>query len=106
MVTNGGYGSVNHALSLGVPLAVAGATEEKPEIAARVAWSGAGINLGNGQPAARQIGDAVRRLLSEPTYRQRAGTLREDFARHHALGEITAALAALHKAAPEPVETA
>ncbi|EJL78411.1 glycosyltransferase, MGT family [Variovorax sp. CF313] len=106
MVTNGGYGSVNHALSLGVPLAVAGATEEKPEIAARVAWSGAGINLGNGQPAARQIGDAVRRLLSEPTYRQRAGTLREDFARHHALGEITAALAALHKAAPESVETA
>jgi len=99
MVTNGGYGSVNHALSLGVPLVVAGATEEKPEIAARVAWSGAGINLGSGQPTARQIGDAVRRLLKEPAYRQRAGALRDDFARHHALTEISAALEALRETA-------
>ncbi|MDP9601963.1 UNVERIFIED_ORG: MGT family glycosyltransferase [Variovorax paradoxus] len=99
MVTNGGYGSVNHALSLGVPLVVSGATEEKPEIAARVAWSGAGINLGNGQPGARQIGDAVRRLLNEPAYRQRAGVLRDDFARHRALDEIAAALEALREPA-------
>lgn len=99
MVTNGGYGSVNHALSLGVPLVVSGATEEKPEIAARVAWSGAGINLGNGQPGARQIGDAVRRLLNEPAYRQRAGVLRDDFARHRALDEIAAALEALSEPA-------
>ena len=95
MVTNGGYGSVNHALSLGVPLVVAGTTEEKPEIAARVAWSGAGINLANGQPSARQIGDAVRKVLGNSTYRQRAAALREDFARHHALGDIAEALAAL-----------
>ena len=45
MITNGGYGGVQFALAHGVPLVVAGATEEKPEIAARVAWSGAGINL-------------------------------------------------------------
>lgn len=50
LVTNGGYGSVNYALSLGIPLVVAGESEEKPEIAARVAWAGAGINLGTGQP--------------------------------------------------------
>lgn len=106
MVTNGGYGSVNHALSLGVPLVVAGTTEEKPEIAARVAWSGAGINLGNGQPGARQIGDAVRKLLADPSYRQRANALREDFARHHALTEITEALAALRQAAAEPAAMA
>lgn len=45
MVTNGGYGAVQRALSMGVPLAVAGNTEDKPEVAARVAWSGAGVNL-------------------------------------------------------------
>ncbi len=59
MVTNGGYGAVNYALSLGVPLVVAGDSEEKPEIAARVAWAGAGINLGTGRPSASQIEAAI-----------------------------------------------
>src|SRR5258708_16692705 len=51
IVTNGGYGAVSHALSLGVPLVVAGDSEEKPEIAARVAWAGAGTNLRTGPPS-------------------------------------------------------
>ncbi|MBT2335407.1 glycosyltransferase [Variovorax paradoxus] len=106
MVTNGGYGSVNHALSLGVPLVVAGTSEEKPEIAARVAWSGAGINLGTGQPGARQIGDAVRKVLGHSTYRQRAAVLREDFARHHALAGIAEALAALRHTTSASAEMA
>jgi MGT family glycosyltransferase len=88
MVTNGGYGAVNHALSLGVPLVVAGDSEEKPEIAARVAWAGAGINLGTGRPSASQIGEAVRAVLTQPHYRQRAQELRTAFARHNARDEI------------------
>ena len=47
MVTNGGYGAVQRALSTGVPLVVAGDTEDKPEVAARVAWSGAGDRPAN-----------------------------------------------------------
>jgi MGT family glycosyltransferase len=50
MITNGGYGGVQMALAHGVPLAVAGTTEDKPEVAARVAWSGAGINLKTAAP--------------------------------------------------------
>jgi UDP:flavonoid glycosyltransferase YjiC (YdhE family) len=88
MVTNGGYGAVNHALSLGVPLVVAGDSEEKPEIAARVAWAGAGINLGTGRPTASQIREAVRAVLTKPQYRQRAQALRAAFARHNARDEI------------------
>jgi MGT family glycosyltransferase len=88
MVTNGGYGAVNHALSLGVPLVIAGDSEEKPEIAARVAWAGAGINLGTGRPTASQIRDAVRAVLTNPQYRQRAQALRTAFARHNARDEI------------------
>lgn len=45
MVTNGGYGGVQYALAHGVPLIVAGATEDKPEIAARVAFAGVGVNM-------------------------------------------------------------
>jgi len=37
MITNGGFGGVQHALSFGVPLVVAGTTEDKPEVAGRVA---------------------------------------------------------------------
>lgn len=102
MVTNGGYGSVNHALRLGVPLVVAGASEEKPEIAARVAWSGAGINLGTAAPGARQIGDAVRRLLGDSPFRRRAAALGEDFARHDALDGIAQALSELPRTARAP----
>jgi UDP:flavonoid glycosyltransferase YjiC (YdhE family) len=77
MVTNGGYGGVQAALSNGVPLVVAGDTEEKPEIAAHVAWTGAGLNLKTGKPGAAQIREAVRTILERPAYRQRAQELRD-----------------------------
>jgi MGT family glycosyltransferase len=87
-VTNGGYGAVSHALSCGVPLVVAGESEEKPEVAARVAWKGVGINLGTGRPSTLQIRTAVRATLTNPRYRRNAYALRDDFARHNALGRI------------------
>jgi MGT family glycosyltransferase len=80
MVTNGGYGGVTQALRIGVPLVVAGATEEKPEVAARVAWSGTGINLRSGRPGPRQIRGAVRAVLETPRYRVRAEQLRQQIA--------------------------
>jgi UDP:flavonoid glycosyltransferase YjiC (YdhE family) len=92
LVTNGGYGAVNHALSLGVPLVVAGDSEEKPEIAARVAWTGAGINLETPRPTQEQMGDAVMSVLSDSRYRLRARALRDDFARTNALDAIASAV--------------
>ena len=65
MVTNGGYGAVQRAVSTGVPLVVAGSTEDKPEVAARVAWSGAGINLKTGTPTPTMIRGAVREILDD-----------------------------------------
>jgi MGT family glycosyltransferase len=88
VVTNGGYGAVNHALSLGVPLVVAGDSEEKPEIAARVAWAGAGINLESARPTPEQIRDAVLTALTDRRYRDGARALRDDFARYNALDTI------------------
>ncbi len=88
MVTNGGYGAVNHALSLGVPMVVAGDSEEKPEIAARVTWAGAGINLETARPSPEQIRDAVLTVLTDRHYRDGARGLRDDFARYNALDTI------------------
>ena len=64
MVTNGGYGGVQQALANGVPLVVAGDSEDKPEVAARVQWSGTGVNLHTGRPSPAMVARAVRRVLS------------------------------------------
>lgn len=81
MVTNGGYGGVQLALAAGVPVAVAGRGEDKPEVAARVAWSGAGLDLHTGRPRPAAIRRAVRRLLDEPRFRQQARQLAGEMAR-------------------------
>lgn len=72
LVTNGGYGGVQQALTHGVPLVVAGQTEDKIEVTARVGWSGAGVNLRTRTATAAQIGAAVQRVLAEPSYRANA----------------------------------
>ena len=86
MVTNGGYGGVQMALASGVPLAVAGASEDKPEVAMRVAWSGAGLNLRTAKPRPRDVRKAVRALLDEPRYRERAQALAREYASYDAIG--------------------
>lgn len=79
-VTNGGYGSLHAALAHGVPIVVAGDTEDKAENAARVAWSGVGINLRTGTPTAAALRSAVRRVLGEPSYREQAQRIATDIA--------------------------
>jgi len=85
MITNGGFGGVQTALRHGVPLVVAGATEDKPEVAARVAYSGAGLNLRTGKPTARAVRTAVRKLLADDSLRRRARELSAEYARYDSL---------------------
>jgi UDP:flavonoid glycosyltransferase YjiC (YdhE family) len=93
MVTNGGYGGVQQALANGVPLVVAGDSEDKPEVAARVQWSGTGINLHTGRPSPAMVGRAVRRVLARDAYRARARALQAEIAATDPLAAISAALA-------------
>ena len=67
-VTNGGYGGLHYAMEHGVPVVVAGDTEDKPETAARAAWAGSGIDLRTGRPSPTAIRKAVRRVLADPSY--------------------------------------
>lgn len=87
LVTNGGYGGVQMALGHGVPMVVAGGSEEKPEIAARVAWSGVGLDLRTGRPRPKAVRRAVRRVLDEPAFATRARELAAECARHDAAVE-------------------
>jgi UDP:flavonoid glycosyltransferase YjiC (YdhE family) len=82
MVTNGGFGAVQLALAHAVPLVVAGATEDKPEVANRVAFAGAGLNLRTGRPKEQAIRQAVTRLLTEPRFRAAARMIAQDMAGH------------------------
>ena len=95
MVTNGGYGGVQQALANGVPLVVAGDSEDKPEVAARVQWSGAGVNLHTGRPSPAMVARAVRRVLARDSYRQRAQALQAEIAATDPLGTISGVLAEL-----------
>lgn len=76
LLTNGGYGSVQIALAHGVPVVAIGKTEEKPEIANRVQWSGVGLGLKVRIPTEAQIRNAVSHVLDTPTYAARAEALR------------------------------
>jgi len=87
-VTNGGYGSVNQAMSFGVPLITAGMTEDKADVNARVAWSGVGINLATNAPTPHVLRDAVRAVLDTGSYRARAALVAEEFARIDTRAEI------------------
>ncbi|MEV5713837.1 nucleotide disphospho-sugar-binding domain-containing protein [Amycolatopsis mediterranei] len=88
MVGNGGYGGVNHALRYGVPLVVVGASEDKREVAARVTWSGAGIGRARASATPRTLRRAVRTVLDDPRYRDRARELAAEMAAGPTMDEV------------------
>lgn len=79
-VTNGGFGGVQFALANGVPIVVAGVTEDKPEVGNRVEYSGVGINLRTATPSPEQVRNAVRRIIDDKRYRKRARVLQAEMA--------------------------
>jgi len=87
-VTNGGYGSVNQAMSFGIPLVTAGLTEDKADVNARVAWSGVGIDLATNEPTPQALRDAIRTVLDKPNYRSRASLMADAFAEIDTRSEI------------------
>jgi UDP:flavonoid glycosyltransferase YjiC (YdhE family) len=95
VITNGGFGGVLQALRVGVPLVVAGDTEDKPEVAARVAWAGVGIDVKTGTPTPEAVATAVTRVLGERAFRARAGAMATAIARLDTIDLIEAELAAL-----------
>jgi UDP:flavonoid glycosyltransferase YjiC (YdhE family) len=51
-------------------------TYDQPGVAARVEWSGVGRSIPVGWLTVDRLRDAVRTVLDDPAYRERAGRLR------------------------------
>ncbi|MFC3890900.1 nucleotide disphospho-sugar-binding domain-containing protein [Lentzea rhizosphaerae] len=88
-VTNGGYGATQQALAAGVPVVVAGQTEDKPAIAARVGLLGLGIDLRTQRPKPEEVAGAVRQILTTPSYRDRVAELSRAYEKVDGLRLIT-----------------
>jgi MGT family glycosyltransferase len=88
LITNGGYGTVNMAISYGIPIISAGLTEDKEEVSAHVQWSGAGIDLRANQATPEAIKHAVDEIFTQPGYRERAEQLSLEFASHDVEAEL------------------
>lgn len=72
LVTNGGYGGLHHAMRHGVPIVIAGDSEDKVETSARVQHARVGVNLRTGRPTPDAVRTAVQRILADDGYAARA----------------------------------
>ena len=79
-VTNGGYGGVQYALRYGVPIVATGGKEDKPEVGARVAWSGVGRRIRSENPSPADLRTAIHDVLNSPKYGQASRRMAADLA--------------------------
>lgn len=75
VITNGGFGGVLAALRHWVPLIVAGGDLDKPEIAARIGWHHAGVDLRTATPKPAPVAAAYHRIRDETRFREVAARL-------------------------------
>lgn len=88
VVCHGGHNTVCESLAHGVPLVVAPIRDDQPIVAEQVRRAGAGVRLRFPLATAEHIGRAIDTVLSEPSYRHAANTVRQEF---RAAGGATAA---------------
>jgi MGT family glycosyltransferase len=74
-ISHGGLNTALESLAGGVPMVVLPVAYDQPGVGARVEWSGVGRSIPVGRLTIDRLRDAVRMVLGDPTYRQRAGRL-------------------------------
>jgi zeaxanthin glucosyltransferase len=74
-ISHGGLNTALESLAWGVPMVVLPVTYDQPGVGARVEWSGVGQSIPVGRLTVDRLRDAVRSVLGDPAYRERAGRL-------------------------------
>ena len=80
VVSDGDYLHTQHALRRGIPVVVAGTLETDVETAARVAWTGSGIDLRSSRPSSAAILAAVQRIRADDSFRTAAARIASQIA--------------------------
>lgn len=80
IVTHGGHGTIMRSLHHGVPLVILPMGRDQNDNAARVDYHGAGLHL-DPSISPQKLSEAVRRVLSEPSFAERASALGRAIAR-------------------------
>src|SRR5262249_94836 len=75
-ISHGGLNTALESLAEGVPMVVLPVAYDQPGAGGRVEWSGAGRSIPVGRLTVDRLCDAVRIVLGNPAYRERAGRLR------------------------------
>jgi UDP:flavonoid glycosyltransferase YjiC (YdhE family) len=76
VISHVGHGTLASALAAGVPVIACPAAGDQPESAARIRWAGVGVSVPRRFQTPRGVRLATRRLLSDPSYAERAGELK------------------------------
>ncbi len=75
VICHAGHGTVARALDAGTPLLCCPAVGDMAENGARVAWSGSGLSLPRPLLGPDSLRAAVRRILADPRFGQKAGEI-------------------------------
>jgi MGT family glycosyltransferase len=75
-ISHGGLNTALESLAQGVPMVVLPVTYDQPGVGARVEWSGVGRSIPVARSTVDRLRDAIRTVLGNPAYRERAGQLR------------------------------
>jgi UDP:flavonoid glycosyltransferase YjiC (YdhE family) len=87
VVCHAGHGTVVRSLASGVPLVACPAAGDMGENASRIAWAGVGVPLPRRLVTARGVRLAVKKVLADPGFTERAEAMR-DWSRHHDDAEV------------------
>jgi MGT family glycosyltransferase len=74
-IAHGGLNTALESLERGVPMVVLPVTYDQPGVGARVEWSGVGRSIPVKRLTVDRLREAVRTVLGDPAYRERAGRL-------------------------------
>jgi MGT family glycosyltransferase len=74
-ISHGGLNTALESLARGVPMVVLPVAYDQPGVGARVEWSGVGRSIPVSRLTVDRLRDAVRVVLGNPAFRERAGRL-------------------------------
>src|SRR5262249_20800021 len=101
-ISHGGLNTALESLAQGVPMVVLPVTYDQPGAGARVERSGLGRPIPVGRLRVRRLRDAVRRVLGNSAYRERAEKLQSSIEADDGLNRAAELIEAAFRKAREP----